>query len=254
MKTYIKKWASYLGISLDSLAEDSGVSSKIIQKWFNEELTPSVAQLSAISKVMNVPMDNLINKDPTNMDFYDDSFVSSDDDNKENEDLYDPGKDLVFTIALDEWMESAGITSEDICESSGIPINVIESWINHDSNPTILQAKVLADLFGIPLDDLMSKTPKNFYEDYLKIHVLETTNFKTAVRAQNYFRSNGIENECVAIQTEKYILFILRYDKLVPLTMFDFFKISINPVYRDRREKEVIDEEKYSGMHLVKAF
>lgn len=258
MKTYIKKWASYLGISLDSLAEDSGVSPKIIQKWFNEELTPSVAQLSAISKVMNVSMDNLIDKDPDDLEFEDPSLMGEDSlsgsEPKKEEQIDDPGKGMVATIPLQEWMNSLGITPDDIFRSSGIPTNIIVSWMEQKSNPTLLQAKVLADLFGIPVDDLMTKTPATFYEDYLQIHVFETTKFKSAVRILNYLNASGITNECVLIRAEKYDLFLIRYEKIIPLTMLDFFKISINPVYKDRREKETLDEEKYAGMKVVKAF
>lgn len=263
MKTYIKKWASYMGMSVESLAEASGVSQKIILKWYEDSLTPSVAQLTAISKAMNVKMDDLINVNPDDLPMEDeesnqeDKLIDFDELEKkataspEEEDI---GKRMVATIPLKEWMESLGVTIEDICEVSGIPDKVVESWINQQSNPSLLQAKVLADMFGIPVDDLMTKTPKDFYKEYLEIHMFETTKFKTAVRVQNYFRSNGIYNDCVLVRSEKYDLFIIRYEKIIPLTMWDFFKISISPTFKDRREKETLDDEKYKGMRVVKAF
>lgn len=246
MKTYIKKWASYLGMSLDSLAEESGISSKIIQKWYDESLTPSVTQLNIISKIMDISMDKLVNIDPDDVPDLNDF----EDDNKTD----DPGKSFITNLPLKEWMDVLQINPEDIFKVSGIPVDVIISWMDQKSNPTLLQTKALADMFGLSVDDLINKTPETFYDDYLQIHVFETTKFKTAVRIQNYFRSNGIKNECVVIKSEKYELFLIKYEKLIPLTMFDFFKISINPFFKDRREKEKLDDDKYSGMQIVKPF
>lgn len=246
MKTYIKKWASYLGMSLDSLAEESGISSKIIQKWYDESTTPSVTQLNIISKIMDISMDKLVNIDPDDV---------PDLNNFEDDDeTVDPGKSFITNLPLKEWMDILQINPEDIFKVSGIPVDVIISWMDQKSNPTLLQTKALADMFGLSVDDLINKTPETFYDDYLQIHVFETTKFKTAVRIQNYFRSNGIKNECVVIKSEKYELFLIKYEKLIPLTMFDFFKISINPFFKDRREKEKLDDDKYSGMQIVKPF
>lgn len=59
---------------------------------------------------------------------------------------------MAIQISLAAARVNAGLTQDDTCRSMRVSKNTVVNWESGKSEPTITQARALADLYGIPLD------------------------------------------------------------------------------------------------------
>ena len=286
MKTFVKEWAAYYGVAKEELGEKTGISPKTIQRWYDEETTPSVAQLTEVSKVLDVPIDDLIHMDPEkfvrdvmklkeiNPDMTDsdamilfnlkgdaERFVNENDIDFSKNKL-DPGSNMLLNFRLEDWMDYANVTNEEIQEKTGIPKEVIEEWKNNSANPTIYQAIVLSSFLNVPLETLLLDSPSSYEEKDLSLlndydhesHLFETGSFRTAIRFKNYLNSINIDNEMfvVRVSSVKSAYFMVLYESPLPFDVLDIMKIALNPKYKDPRERESSLKKKFKDLVVIK--
>ena len=73
----------------------------------------------------------------------------------------------------------AGLTQQEVAKATGIPQNTI-SWIESDKGiPNIQQCVLLANCFGITIDELVGREPQEEKERQKKqtININQTYNF-----------------------------------------------------------------------------
>lgn len=70
---HIGSWMKKLGVDAHEIFHKTGIPVEYITKWVNNEDNPSVAQLLAISQVLGISVDDLINSEP---DKYLERFIS----------------------------------------------------------------------------------------------------------------------------------------------------------------------------------
>ena len=73
----------------------------------------------------------------------------------------------------------AGLTQQEVAKATGIPQNTI-SWIESDKGiPNIQQCVLLANCFGITIDELVGREPQEEKERHKKqtININQTYNF-----------------------------------------------------------------------------
>lgn len=243
MKTFIGEWMDYMNITPEQLGEASGISPKNIVRWLEEKTTPSVSQLDAVSRAIGVTMDDLTRLDPAN------SVVKTVELNDE-ESKDDTNVPVVSTM-LKEWADKFEVTAEEISAHTKLSTESIRKWMNKESSPTLMEASVIAASFGITVDDLLTKSPNAFYNDYLDNHYFQTKNIKVAVRVQNWLKHHRIKNEIVVFKTKENEIFMIRYTNKSALEPIDLVRISLRRKYRDSRENSMNTTSRYKGMEVI---
>lgn len=56
---------------------------------------------------------------------------------------------------IQEILDETGRKQSFLCERLGKSPNTISSWCRNNSNPSIIDAKRIADLLGVEMDDLL---------------------------------------------------------------------------------------------------
>lgn len=160
---------------------------------------------------------------------------------------------MALSTHLKEWMEYYEVTSEMISFKTRMSVKVINKYMNCETTPSVAELQLISETIGVSIDDLLKNTPEKAIGNMKaqeKMHLIETTSIKTAVRLQNYLHS--VERECRVIaivgETEN---FIIQYDGDV-LDVADIYKISKKFKYRDNREKESDPEARYLDMDLTR--
>lgn len=243
MKTFIGEWMEHFNLTSEQLGETSGISPKIITRWLREETTPSVAQLDIISKALRVSMDDLIRLNPGEMT---NEHIDVDDE-QSNRNISQP----IISTMLKEWANKFDVTADEISAQTKLPVDSIKSWMDKRTSPSLMEASIIAASFGISVDDLLTKSPDDFYADYLNNHYLETKDIKVAVRVQNWMKHHRIKNEIVVFKTKEKEIFMVRYTSKSALEPIDIIKISTRRKYRDAREKIIDFSSRYRGMEVV---
>lgn len=58
----------------------------------------------------------------------------------------------MIQISLAAARGNAELTQRDVAEEMGVTQNTIVNWEKYTSTPTVIQARKLAELYGIPVD------------------------------------------------------------------------------------------------------
>lgn len=62
-KNNIGYWVKERGVKLKYLSDKLGVSYQTVSNWINNRSQPDLTQAAAISELLNVSLDNLVNKE-----------------------------------------------------------------------------------------------------------------------------------------------------------------------------------------------
>ena len=258
MKTYIKEWMDTIGMSIDSLSNEISISPKIIQKWVDGKVTPSLAQMVIVSDAMHVPMEKLVLEEPgadalwDNPEGEEPKKPSVEEEKTDNIRAFDPGKKFVLKIPLKEWMEFRRVTREMVSTATGIPQDVIAEWEENISNPSIFQAAAISDLLRVPLDDMITRTPKEYFGVCFHKHIFETKFYSTAVRLQKWLNRKKIENTVTRVIGNKESIYMISYSYPEPITQTKALVIILNPKNWDIREYMPLDaEDKYKDIDTI---
>lgn len=204
MKTYVKEWVDALGYTKDDLSKATGISVKVMDSWFSGKMTPSLTQLSLIGNELDLDLDELVFMDPTKMPKYMIEGIGGEIPvYKTIMDMEDPGSQLNVKLFIQEWMDKKDLTAEIVNTHTGIPIDVIGQWGKNLKNPTIYQAKVLADMMEITINDLMVDPDEKILKANSEkggAHIIEISNHIMAGRIYQYLKKKGYESDLVIVK------------------------------------------------------
>lgn len=249
MKTFVIPWMTAKGYNTETFAKESKIPYKTIQKWNNDESTPSLTQLMTISDILGVSLDDLVKRDP--------SFAENENPNAW---VLDRGALQIIDFDLRKIMDERGVTPEELHEAIGVPVPIIERWMNKEVNPSLLQTAVLASTFGITIDELIffnndnamaqanNAVPK---EDDVNGHsFFMTTDQKEAVRLQNWLTKKEISNTVVVTDVNGRASFIVDYELPLPLTAVKIGSIVLNVMNGDYRERSS-GKSRFDNMEVI---
>ena len=255
MKTHIKEWMELKGMSKEDLAEQTQISPKIIQKWLDEASTPSIAQLDIVSAALKVSMDDLVRKEPNETMLYENNFeeesaATDEADNKEH--AFDPGEHFTFHMPLKEWIAFRKYTPDLIAKMLAAPVQVVQEWVDGTKMPSLFQVAAIAEILEVPIDDLVSSAPKEYYKTCLKKHIFETKYYSTAIRLHKWMTRRDIDHRIARVIGNKESVYMLRYAMEEPLSPSRIMGIILNPRNWDIREYMPLDsEDKYKGIDVI---
>ena len=176
MKTYLNEWMEKRGCTEEQLAEAAKVSPKMVKKYVAGETTPSLEAMNKFARVMGISMDILTGVDPATLE----------------EEVLEQEDDGELNTFIAEWINHFDINPVQLSEKTGIDNLKISSWLSGASSPTLIDICKIADALDILIDDLVKRAPLSAADDYTNQHVIETTDIKTAIRLQNYFRKYNV--------------------------------------------------------------
>lgn len=79
---------------------------------------------------------------------------------------------------IDELMRKAGVSAYQVSQSTNIPQSAFSRWKSRESEPSLKNVKILAEYFGVPINDLLSDTDNKIKETSIKKKDTSKVNIK----------------------------------------------------------------------------
>lgn len=79
---------------------------------------------------------------------------------------------------IDELMRKAGVSAYQVSQSTNIPQSAFSRWKSRESEPSLKNVKILAEYFGVPINDLLSDTDNKIKEMSIKKKDTSKVNIK----------------------------------------------------------------------------
>lgn len=79
---------------------------------------------------------------------------------------------------IDELMRKAGVSAYQVSQSTNIPQSAFSRWKRRESEPSLKNVKILAEYFGVPINDLLSDTDNKIKETSIKKKDTSKVNIK----------------------------------------------------------------------------
>lgn len=79
---------------------------------------------------------------------------------------------------IDELMRKAGVSAYQVSQSTNIPQSAFSRWKSRESEPSLKNVKILAEYFGVPINDLLSDTNNKIKETSIKKKDTSKVNIK----------------------------------------------------------------------------
>lgn len=79
---------------------------------------------------------------------------------------------------IDELMRKAGVSAYQVSQSTNIPQSAFSRWKSRESEPSLKNVKILAEYFGVPINDLLSDTDNKIKETSIKKKDISKVNIK----------------------------------------------------------------------------
>ena len=75
-------------------------------------------------------------------------------------------------------MRKAGVSAYQVSQSTNIPQSAFSRWKSRESEPSLKNVKILAEYFGVPINDLLSDTDNKIKEMSIKKKDTSKVNIK----------------------------------------------------------------------------
>ena len=79
---------------------------------------------------------------------------------------------------IDELMRKAGVSAYQVSQSTNIPQSAFSRWKSRESEPSLKNVKILAEYFGVSINDLLSDTDNKIKETSIKKKDTSKVNIK----------------------------------------------------------------------------